>query len=1042
MHSRNATRSIGALGVAVALVLLVVGERGFAQEGGVRTIGGRGFSGINLPQPIERYELSFGAVRGRVWREAGSSRIYLQRDVVVEIGLFTFEAETAVVWLELIEVEGREAMQVAAYFTEVVSPMAGNGIAQESETLLVTAVTYDVQTTLRVDEILEGRPTGGEALERVRAGEARFARHLAGIAGVEADVDAARKGARDGGDVRGGVVTREGEFVRRRESRAEAVERPAWMDFDPRDEVPRTGEDVGEIISADGGTVTFDGTDISYRAAREDGTGPMVLLEGGFAIQYRAPDRAQAVILTADSAVVFLSGSAEPGAGRYDVGDVQGVYLEGGVRVEAEGQTLNANRVYFDIEAERGVIIDGVFRLRDEGLGVPITFRAQTIRQLSMDQWSARDVELANVSFAEPHFAIGATDITITRRREGGRSRTFVDAEGVSFNVGKTPVLTLPRLRGEAKASPIRKVEAGQDGGTPVVRTEWDLYALLGVEGPEETEASFLLDGYLERGVGTGVDFAWDTLDFTGALFAYYAYTDGEDELTSGADLEPVREHRGMVLGENVYRLNERWTLFAEASYISDAAFVDALFENLAEERREFTNSIRAKYDDGASVFSIEARGSVNDFVANEYLLQSLGYNTERLPEARYTRLSDNLFGDLVSYSSDTRAGLVSANFNEVTAREQGFNTARRARAAFGLLPTQSIADRLRASNFTKDEVARFDTRHEIEIPLRAGPVNVTPFAVGRLTAYDDDFDAFAGQDNDDYRLWGSAGVRLGTSLQRVYPGFSNKTLGAEGLRHIVEPEATLWHASTNLRQGNLPIYDDGVESIAEGTSANVAVTNTFQTKRGRAGDRRSVDWIVTRSSFTWSSDEVDGESPFGRFFSYRPEHSNLGEYFRNETVWNVTDAVALTNDILIDTDEGRVASNAIGAEVAHGPFLTTFAEYRELDPLDAAFLRVGGRHELTTKYAVGLAGTYDFDDSRFQSVSAFVTRRFPQWTMDVAVDVDEITDSLGLSVSLRPVGFGGERRLRAFGAGLEPTETIGTLRGGRGRVDRGPFGE
>jgi len=1006
-----------------------------AQPADPPRLDGRGFAGISLPQPVETYGLSFGAVRGHTWREAGALRIFLQHNADVTIGLHRFRASSAVIWLELVEVQGREALQVAAYFTDVKSPAQAFGIEQSADNLLVTAVTFDVSTTLALDDRIEGRPTNAGALGLLRAGEERFARHLAQIIdpahGPLADRALAERTPRGTVD-----MVRDGET-----EQAQAVsERPAWMDIDPREGVPPAAQTAARTPPS--GSVTFDATDIQYRAASSETGGPVVVLQGGFVVQYRLADRAQAVQLKADSAVVFLERNAEAGRFRYDPQDILGIYLEGGVSIDSEGQSLRANKVFYDIATERGVLIDGVFKTYHESFGNPIVLRAEQIRQLSIHQWTAQNAELTNVSFAEPHFAIGATDITISRTIHDGVKRTHVDAQGVGFRIGEATVLSLPRIRGELKASPLREIQGGREGGTALLRTEWDLYTLLGLDGPQNTTAKLLIDGYFERGVGIGTEFEWNTEDFEGSLLSYYAYTTGEDQLTSGARIDPARDNRALILGENIWRLTPSWTLFTELSYISDEAFVDAFFEPFAETRREFTNSFVARHLDEQSVFTLEARASLNDFIANEYLLQSLGYQTERLPEARYARFADSLFGDLVSYSSDTRAGLVRLNFNEPTAAEQGFNTARRSLAGFGILPATSLAAGLRASGLSEQEVARFDTRHEFEIPLRAGALNIVPYAVGRFTAWDDDFDAFAGRNNDSTRLWGAAGVRLGTSMQKVYEDFDSELFDAHRLRHIFEPSVNIWHASTNRQQESLPIYDDGVESIAQGTVIQFGMTNTLQTMRGMPGRRRSVDWIVMRSTYQWSSSEVNPESPFGRFISYRPENSNLGRFFRNETVWNMTDSVTIINDILYDTEIGRVSANVIGAEIDHGTGFATFAEYRELDPIDSAFLRVGGRHELTSKYALGLAGNYNFGRSRFQSVSAFITRRFPQWTMDVVIDLDNITDTVGLGVSLRPVGFGRENRLRPFASGLTSSGSLGGLRNGRGRLSRGPFAQ
>ena len=58
-----------------------------------------------------------------------------------------------------------------------------------------------------------------------------------------------------------------------------------------------------------------------------------------------------------------------------------------------------------------------------------------------------------------------------------------------------------------------------------------------------------------------------------------------------------------------------------------------------------------------------------------------------------------------------------------------------RAQEAFGINPDQSLADRLRARGFSESAVDRADTRQELSAPFSLGPVNLTPFVVGRVTA-------------------------------------------------------------------------------------------------------------------------------------------------------------------------------------------------------------------------------------------------------------------------------------------------------------------
>jgi hypothetical protein len=652
-------------------------------------------------------------------------------------------------------------------------------------------------------------------------------------------------------------------------------------------------------------------------------------------------------------------------------------------------------------------------------------------------------VRLANVGFAEPHFAIGATDVTLTSAPrpagEEGLDRTLVSAEGVTFRFGSTPVFYLPNIEGELKASPLRRISIDSEGGDAIVRTGWDLYTILGLDAAEGNQATLLLDGYFNRGPAAGLDMSWRTADIRGSLFTYGIYDDGRDRLPSGAEIRQDNEFRGMFAADQVWRLSEDWTLFLEGSYISDETFVPAFFRSEAEQRREYVSSIYARRLDENTGLEFEARGTFNDFITNQYLLQSQGYTTEKLPEVKYHRIADDLWGGVLSWSSDYSLSAMRLAMNEPTNRELGYRTLSKARAAFGLTPDDSIAEVLRGQGYTEDDTYRADMRQEIEAPLRAGNLNIVPFVTGRATAWDDNFDEFSGEpDNDPYRLWGSGGIRFFTTIQRVDDSAKLEALDINRIRHIIEPSATVWHADTTLHQEDLPVYDEDVESIAQGTAARIGVRNTLQTYRGGGENQRSVDLVTMDTNYLWSSTEVDPESPYGRFIEARPERSQLGEFASNEIIFAVTDALSITNGVLYDVDNQSLARTTVGGIIDHGFGFSTLIEYRYLDKPRATLLDMAARYELTRKYAAVLGGTYDVERSEFQSADLRLERRFPQWSLDFRISVDNVTNDVSVGVTLRPAGLAGESRRRVYTRDLldrGPTAGAET-----DRLEYGPF--
>lgn len=997
---------------------------------------GLDFGGVNLPAPPQRFNLVLSAARAWAWKDRHTSRLMLDRDVRVQIGPHIFEARRAVIWMEPILIGDEEGDQVAIVLDQGHSPLtsplsdARTMIEGESDRLLVTAVLVNNQIRLRTDRLDKSRPRHAF----VEQAEQRLVRFLEAESST---VDAPDSEPADAPDESPGPEPHLQDPDLPAPGGANQT-RPSGPD------APSTTAGSPRFILPESGLVYFSGPDTQLIVRGDEGERAAVLT-GGIVVQHQPTGAAPPLQLTAERAVVFLGSAARAGLFSYAAEDVEGVYLEGDVVATNGEYTLRGRRVFYDVRTSRAIVLDAVFWTFDQQRGMPLYMRADAIRQESQSQWSASAVRLTNVGFAEPHFSIGADRITLTRvERDDGPARNMVDAEGVGFMVGDASVIGLPRVRGEFKPTPLRRIDFASEGGDPIIRTEWDLYTILGIDASSDDRASLLIDGYLDRGVGVGLDLAWNEPDIAGSLLGYFIHDNGTDRLTTGERIDRDDDNRGLILAEQAWRLDERWTLFLEGSYISDEAFLDAFFESEAETRREIVSSAYLRYLDENSALTIEARGTFNDFIANEYLLQSQGYQVEKLPEATYRRFSDNIFGGLVSYSSEYGIARMNMSFSENELREQGFKKRRQSEAGFGLLPTDSIGDALRAAGLNEDAVTRFDTRHEFEIPLRAGAINIVPFAVGRFTAYDTDFESFNGDpDADKHRLWGSVGARASTSFVRVDNSVQSDFFDLDRIRHIVEPYVTVWYADSTLDSEKLPVFDDDVEALSEGFSTRFGVRNTWQTMRGPEGSKRSVDWLVVSTDLIWSSSDTTERSPYGRFIDARPELSRLGRFFSNQAVMNMTDAVSLVSTVLVNTDTGDTARLSGGAIIDHGFGFSTFGEYRWLDEPDAEVAIGGVRYELTRKYSLTSRIVWDIENDRFQSVGAVIERRFPQWTVDVAFDVDRIADDFSVGVALRPVGFSGEDRRRIYTRDQETgvlTRTITPPT--RGRVDFGPFAE
>jgi len=954
---------------------------------------GRTFESLILPAPLQRADITLLGDVGWAWESGNVQRLLMEGEVRVTIGANRFVADRAACWFEPVQREdadGEEPLwQVAMYLENVSDPAADAAVARSARRLLVTAAISG-EVRVRPAVFRDGRPEEEGAGAFVAQSELRLSRYLVSV--LEGDAPPGPPGSPQ-------IVERD---------RLEPLLTPERID--PAS-VLSPARQPAPIFSSDG-VITFFGPDRTLVTGEQESA---LVITGGVIVQYSEPATGRSLELTAESAVVFL----EPGSVRevlaFGPEDVRGIYLEGGV-VATDGQyTIRGPRFFYDLGTNRGVALDAVFWTYGQERGVPLYLRADVIRQESRDQWSAGDATLANTSFFDPVFTIGASSVTLTRQeRTEGADAVVADARDVTFRAADLPMFWIPRYRGQVTGRQLPRFRATTRNGDPILFSRYDIATLLGVDASAGFSADLLLDIYFERGLAPGLDLAWRREDFDASLFGTYINDDGTDQFSSGAETRRSNEDRGLIMGEVRQRIDEEWTLFAEGAYTSDPSFVDAFFPGMGRHRREFTNSLYLRRMNDQSMFSLEFRSPSNDFTPNQFLLQSRGFQVNRLPEARFSVVGRDLLDGLLSYTSESSVGAFSLDFTEPSAGEFGLDTVERSLAGLGILPGESPGSRLRDDGFDEDTVVRADTRHEVSLPLSAGPVRVEPFAVGRLTAYDDDFSEIRDDaDDDTARAWAGGGVRLGTTIQRVNNGVSSDLFDLDRMRHIIEPSLTLFSAGSNFEVGDTPVFDERTDAVLSGTVFRLGLKNTWQTKRGAGDAERSVDWLTVDANYVDSSDDTPQRSPIGRFFESRPELTTGGEFGTLDAAMRLTDAVSLTTDWVFDFDQDRTSTYAVGALTDHGDAFSSFIEYRDVDPLDATFIHAGGAYDLTRRYTLTASAAWDANEENFQAVRAALLRRFNQLTAEFGIDFDDIRDDTSFSLTIRPIGARSNERER-----------------------------
>ncbi len=1001
---------------------------------------GRTFQGLRLPLGVTPGFIDFSASKAVCWTEPGTlradgtrgapvQRMLLTGDVKARITEFDLTATRAVVWLAPLEPTDPDAgpgvWQVWVYMEKGGSAVPAKGIKVEGDKLPVQGIVKaERQIGLRADRLLTGRPTDPFVAEAERALARRLRELVQGRPPEGQSPDELVRQGRPVPPISG--------------------EAPQWS---PEQDLKRIEQAERRLVPADAtrpifakegvftiipsGDVVFAGGE---KVAGSDGKvvegGRSLIAQSGISISFWDRKHDSTTQLTAERAVIFFEPGPQPDLARIAAEHIQGMYLEGNVIADTQSTeghySLRSPRVFYSVRDNRAVLIDAVFWTYDAVKGLPLYVRAKAIEQVSANELKATSAVLTNTPFYSPDLSIGASTVTIKPiQEEDGTHRVYVDARDVTLRAGGVPFFYAPKLQGDPHDIPLRDLRVGSSSGSGgAVKTTWNIYSLLGEKTPKDTRADVMLDWYFDRGPAFGTDLAWKNDTGSGGLFGYLVPDDyGQDVLASGLKKDFGGEVRGIITGEHRAVLSDEWSLFVEGSYISDETFVDGYFDDFARDRREFTNAIYLRRLKDNTSLSVLGKTTFNDFISNQYLMQAPGYSVEKYPDVGYTRLADDLLSDhpgLLTYSSEFRLTEMRLQFPKVTPASIGYPDAARAMSLFGVAPGQSIADGLRAQGYSESPVTRFDTRHELDMPMAAGPVNVTPFLAGRLTAYDDDFSEFSANADQPYRVWGSEGVRVSTELQHVDNSVESRMFDLHRIRHIVSPSITVWHADTSVDRVDLPVYDDEVESIAEGTAVRMGVDQTFQTQRGGPGRWRSVDVFTFNTELVVSSGDVDKKSPVGRYFDFMPEESNLGGTFATiDSTWQMTEVLAMGADMVYDFDINQPARTDVGITLQQGPDFTAYVDVRYLNAEDSTTTIFGAAYQLTKKYAVAGNAVYDTNLGDIQSVSGEVRRSYPNVVLGVGVSYNRITNETSLGFVLQPVGVTkGSARLKGLGTG------------------------
>lgn len=742
--------------------------------------------------------------------------------------------------------------------------------------------------------------------------------------------------------------------------------------------------------------VAFDAENIT--SEQVDANLTAVVLKGNVYVSRGAASSATFLQLRSEAAVVFLQKNVPLKDVRSPLSSklrtfgpnmsVAGVYLEGDVQIAMGERSMRAPRAYYDLSTDRGTIIDPVFKTVLPDRNIPICIRAKEGRALSAREVYFKDARVSTSDFFTPSYSIGARDVDFKdltpyndKGERVGARRMEGTLKNTTYNINDLPIFYWPKLAGDFTESntPLRRLSFGHNGrfGGGVEST-WDLFRLLGLIAPEGVRADLELD-YYSRGFLAGVDVKYarrtETREYSGYSM-FYNFLDNKQEDSFGQDVKdiPAPQERGRVLVRHKEFLANDWELQFELSYLSDKNFLQEFFRNEYWAGKEQETILYAKKQRDNWAFTSLL----------QYRLNSFQTQTESWPDLGFYLIGQPLADGSMTFFNEDHLGLKRFRPGSDTGLEGS------------------------------DLLVRGDTRNELDIPMHLGPVNLTPYATGRLSGWSD-----KPEDGEEFRPYGQAGVKSNMHIWRLYNDVQSRLWDVNRLKHIITPEVTGWVAGTDVVPSELFPMDPGVnptggsgyaleQHLTPTSGGSFGIYQRLQTKRGLPGKERTVDWMRLDMVASFYSDPDNTLPADGRFFFYRPEYSLARNAVDVDYTWNISDSTAFLADANYDTNSGGFGRVDAGFAVERDPRTRYYVGVRAIRDLDTTVGTFGFNYKINSIYSFSAFEQYDFAFDGGQDLATILSliRKFDRWYGALSFEYDRTQGSYGLYFTIWPEGI------------------------------------
>jgi lipopolysaccharide export system protein LptA len=774
--------------------------------------------------------------------------------------------------------------------------------------------------------------------------------------------------------------------------------------------------------------------------------------------------------LSADRLVLWTVGVPQPGqAGEtYQNGQTPlEVYMEGNIIFRQGDHVINAQRMYYDVNAHIGVVLDAELLTPVPNYEGLLRLRAAVIRQTSQDTFFAEQSFFTSSRLGEPGYRMQSSEVFLEDHqvpvldpRTGDQKRDPLtdqplfrhQREAIARNdvlfIGDIPVFYWPYTATDLEDSHyfIRRFQVGDDSifGWQI-KAGFDGYQLLGIKDkPDGTDLGIDF-GYLgKRGFAEGGTFKYarpncfDIPGQTNGILDFYGIPDhGRDNLggNRGSLLpEPDVDYRYRLFWEHREMLPDDFRLSAEVGFISDRNFLQEYFQHEWDELKDENTRLELKQTRDDWSWSISTSVRLNDFFTE----------TQWLPRLDHDTIGQSLLGDWLTWYEHSAAGY--GQFRVASPPSDPHDK------PFVYLPWEiNPATVNTPQNHASSELF---TCQELDLPLQLGPVKVVPYALGQLAHWDQDLN------DDSYnRAYGQVGLRASVPFWSVDPSVQSDLLNVNGIAHKVVLAADFSYSSASRSPYDLPLYnplnDESIEAfqrrfesytfggpplplpfdernyalraglgdwvtsptpeiVGDITALRLDLFQRWQTKRGPPDNPHIIDYITFDTQLTLFPDRQEDFGSVPGLLDYD---------FR----WHIGDRLTLVSDGEFDFfDQGEKAVS-IGGFLTRPPRGSLYLGFRYLDgPVHNEVIVASYSYLMSPNWITTAGISIDLTTNGTTGMSFTVTRIGESFLISAGFNANTAQNNVGFMFNIEPRFLPKTRLGQIGGASVPPAGARG----------------